>query len=522
VETENLRQTRSLLAGSGFLSQHSKELVFGLGSATRILRLAVEWPSGERQEFSGLPVNHRVRIYEGRGEFETRPFNPVEVPATPVANPGRPASAPATGTWLYQTFPAPGFALSDSAGRTHRLAEYGGRPVVLLFWSPACPESHAAHEQLQQSSAEVWAAGGTLLSVAVVDPSKSRRPVALSAEMESGLPVVVGDERTVGLYNLVSKYLFDRNVDMRLPVTFLIDARGEIAKVYRGGLELKTVLFDLRRLDRSPENRLQRSIPFPGEFYAAPPGRNFFQFGIYFSEKGFDAPAIAAFEETVRVSPNFAKAHYNLGTLHLRAGNVEGGRASLERAVELEPDYAEAHNNLGALAAQAGQLESALRHFQRALQAQPDIPDALNNLGYLYLQLGRPREAEPLLMRALDLDPRHPETHNNLGILFGQQGNLERARTHFERALAERPGYAEAASNLALVFVGLGRQEEGEELLRRTIEAHPEFEPAFLALARLQVNTGRRQEAEKVLEALMARKPGHREAKKLLKELRDK
>ncbi len=39
VETGQLQRTKIVQAGSGFLSQHSKELLFGLGLSQRILKL---------------------------------------------------------------------------------------------------------------------------------------------------------------------------------------------------------------------------------------------------------------------------------------------------------------------------------------------------------------------------------------------------------------------------------------------------------------------------------------------------
>ena len=65
VETERLRRTKIVQAGSGFLSQHSKALLFGLGSSQRVLKLTVEWPSGRKQDFTDVPVNARLRLVEG-------------------------------------------------------------------------------------------------------------------------------------------------------------------------------------------------------------------------------------------------------------------------------------------------------------------------------------------------------------------------------------------------------------------------------------------------------------------------
>ena len=65
VETDALRRTRVVQAGSGFLSQHSKELVVGLGASRRVTKLRVVWPSGREQVFDDVPIDHRVWIEEG-------------------------------------------------------------------------------------------------------------------------------------------------------------------------------------------------------------------------------------------------------------------------------------------------------------------------------------------------------------------------------------------------------------------------------------------------------------------------
>ncbi|HYA26304.1 MAG TPA: CRTAC1 family protein, partial [Terriglobales bacterium] len=50
LETESGRQTRSLQAGAGFLSQHTKEVFFGLGEGKGPVKVTIRWPSGLVQE----------------------------------------------------------------------------------------------------------------------------------------------------------------------------------------------------------------------------------------------------------------------------------------------------------------------------------------------------------------------------------------------------------------------------------------------------------------------------------------
>src|SRR5437667_6842104 len=75
VETDRVHKTKIVQAGSGFLSQHSKELIIGLGASERVLKLTVSWPSGATQVFTDVPLNTRIRIVEG-SDIETEAFNP--------------------------------------------------------------------------------------------------------------------------------------------------------------------------------------------------------------------------------------------------------------------------------------------------------------------------------------------------------------------------------------------------------------------------------------------------------------
>ncbi|HSR52222.1 MAG TPA: CRTAC1 family protein [Acidobacteriota bacterium] len=50
-------QTREVSAGGSYLSSHDPRLIFGLGSAGKIEKLEIRWPSGQSQTLSSLNVN---------------------------------------------------------------------------------------------------------------------------------------------------------------------------------------------------------------------------------------------------------------------------------------------------------------------------------------------------------------------------------------------------------------------------------------------------------------------------------
>ena len=64
--------------------------------------------------------------------------------------------------------------------------------------------------------------------------------------------------------------------------------------------------------------------------------------------------------------------------------------ASFETAVKLKPDYASAHNNLGSALANLGRIDEAVVHFSEAVRLTPDSEDARRNLQYALTLQGKP------------------------------------------------------------------------------------------------------------------------------------
>jgi enediyne biosynthesis protein E4 len=62
---------RELYPGISFLSQSPASVHFGLGNAATISRLAIRWPSGEKQVFTDVPVNSHIQITESDSKIRT-------------------------------------------------------------------------------------------------------------------------------------------------------------------------------------------------------------------------------------------------------------------------------------------------------------------------------------------------------------------------------------------------------------------------------------------------------------------
>lgn len=71
--------------------------------------------------------------------------------------------------------------------------------------------------------------------------------------------------------------------------------------------------------------------------------------------------------------------------------------------MRLKPDFAKAHYNLGIVLVNAGHPQEAIKHFLQTLRLKPDHMGAYANLVRIYDYTNQPSEAIAAAQKALDL-----------------------------------------------------------------------------------------------------------------------
>ena len=140
IETPSGRVVRWLRAGSGFLAQHSKELVFGLGQHSAGLTATVRWPGGDTERFVNLDAGFRYFFVEGQ------PSAPTRAAGTAIHGPSRrPQSADANAVqaeappdrfsaWLIDPVSLPTLPLFNFAGSMATLMGVCARQSSAFVW----------------------------------------------------------------------------------------------------------------------------------------------------------------------------------------------------------------------------------------------------------------------------------------------------------------------------------------------------------------------------------------------------
>jgi tetratricopeptide (TPR) repeat protein len=102
---------------------------------------------------------------------------------------------------------------------------------------------------------------------------------------------------------------------------------------------------------------------------------------------GKQKEAIESFKQAIRINPDDALAHYNLGGDYYDSGKHEEAIESYKQALRIDPGFAQAHYNLGFAYYTSGKYKEAMESYKQALMINPDLALAHNNLGYAYVDI---------------------------------------------------------------------------------------------------------------------------------------
>ena len=524
VTAGELRQTKTLQAGSGFLSQHTKELFFGLGKAKEPIVASIRWPSGLVQPLHDLRPNHRVVVEEGKdARLESFVSNAGSTSSPTVVTTNMEALPELVETWLLVPVAAPDFTLSDLAGKNVALSALRRKRVLLQFWTAESGDCVRSLENLESHASRWRQAELQVLSVNTDIATGADALSALAKKKSFSFPVLRATDDVVGTYNVLFRYLFDRHRDLPLPASFLIDERGEIVKIYQGAFDGDHIERDCANIPRAAAERLAKALPFSGVTDATEFQRNNLALGSVFFQREYFEQSKAFFERALRDDASSAEALYGLGSVCLKQSRPTEARDFFERAVKAQAGFPEtlpnAWNNLGLLETQRGRTEEAIPLFQQALKLSPNNLIALDNLASAYRQQKRWDEARSVLERALSVNRDDAEANYSLGMVYAQTNDNDRAYEHLQRALQARPDYPEALNNLGVLYLHMAQRDDAVKSFEECMRVAPEFDQAYLNLARVYALEGDRDKARSVLEGLLAHHPGHAVAQGMLDEL---
>ncbi len=154
---------------------------------------------------------------------------------------------------------------------------------------------------------------------------------------------------------------------------------------------------------------------------------------------------------------------------YARLGRSKEALADYNKSVELFPEYPAAYNNRGNLLLSLGQAKEAVKDFDRAILLAPSYAAAYSNRANAKLMLGQPNDALTDFTKAIELMPASAAPLSGRGLAYLATGKPHAAIRDFSRAVNADARFASAYRNRAEARIGVGQKEESIEDLSRAI-----------------------------------------------------
>ncbi|MCH2123635.1 MAG: ASPIC/UnbV domain-containing protein [Pirellulaceae bacterium] len=318
---ETASQIKTLYAGSGYLSQSSKWVSFGLGEATSIARVVVAWSGGEREVFDPIASDSFHQLTQGSGQAEKwnppKAYRPNLVPSPTKIPPPPPAAR--TFVSVPQVMPTLSFE-TQTGDMQNGVADQ--RPALLVLWATWCRPCLAELKELVLRAKELEAVGLRVVPICVdevSDHAEMTRAQILEvfAQFEAPFDCGFADANLMRRLEHMSESVFEFNDQFVLPTSFLIGPGPPdiLCAIYRGPINVDTVLEDVDHIISSVDVRREQATPFADRWLADPKQGELLSFADGFRDKGFVEDAVMLYRMALARDPQNVRAHEHLGAL---------------------------------------------------------------------------------------------------------------------------------------------------------------------------------------------------------------
>lgn len=266
--------------------------------------------------------------------------------------------------------------------------------------------------------------------------------------------------------------------------------------------------------------------------------------GVLYHQIGDSLLALAHYEKANRLQPNNSTVIKNLAEFYFVVLKwTDDAIAMLTNLLQSHPDDFEILTALGTISRQVGQLDEARVFYQKALQSDP----ANQTLRSMLAELDGPVSAaeycsEPFsplrgsltasasvgaqnieapaaanLLALLKQNPRNAVAHNNLGLLRFSDGRVDEAVACYEKAIDCDPSNPLFQKNLAdIYYTTLGKTDEAIDMYSNLLKKYPKDTELLAALAIISKANQLKEQARVFIKRVLELEPWNTEARDFL------
>ncbi|NKB71841.1 MAG: tetratricopeptide repeat protein [Candidatus Latescibacteria bacterium] len=437
---------RQVRRAHGYLSQHDKRLLFGLGAVSAVEKVEIRWPSGHIQYLMDPPLRRYLVVEEGSDSVAayTAPNQPTPPPVAAPPPQGQGARLPAPD---LTPFKGPG--LYQRGLELHRQSRHQESLHFLRAALTAQPEDK-----------------GISYTLAGVLYSGLGRSAEAAALLEKSL---VANPDHAPLHLLLGEIYLD------------LDQAERAGQTLRQGLELAPSNWEARHrlgLALARQDSLQQALAAFAQASAQAPWQPnpHLQAALLHRRLGNEEAAqqaqtqfnlleptaqrVQTYRKVLDESPHHQQVRYLLACTYFEQGHTTASRTCFQDLIDADSTYAPAFYGMAALVHQEGDLERAIGLYERAYNLDTSQVEILGDLGQAYYQKGRYAHAVGAFRLLLEQHPDWVAPWVKLGLTYVAQQRLGEAGQAFRHALAADSTSFAARDGLGRVYATQGRYDQ--------------------------------------------------------------
>ena len=403
---------KSLAAGTGFLSQSSKWVHFGIGNQESLEKLVVKWPNQATETFTGLEVDCRYQIVQGSGQItlweksrNLLALEPSEPPHISSTDQARiilvdPVELPSV---TFQRLDGTTVSLTDALHQNDPLKKNTG--LLINLWATWCQPCLQELRQFSEHVKELRAAGLDVLALSVdtidLQPPSTANSVSLPVDNPTDNRV---DANGIGAFLQGLDFPFQAGIAnwevingweqlqtgvvsekrfMPIPTSFLVNRKGKVCVIYKGEVTIDRLLADMQLLEADSASLFQAATPFAGRWIADAIGARPVVSARTYLEAGYMEEALHYLNESMRSGLKDPATLLTVAKLYTDQGNFQQATEQLHQALAIDPSSAEIRQQLALTFYFQGNTMESIEELRKVVKQEPRSISAANSLAWI-------------------------------------------------------------------------------------------------------------------------------------------
>ena len=421
------RLIETVRAGSGFLTQSSRWLHFGVSPHELVTRVRVRWPGSKSwEEIVDVIPGARYEVIEGTGTARKVAHRSSDSALKPVTL-ELPAAESKTRVVLSRPVPVAPLDFENFSGERVPVlsSESGSSATLVNLWASWCTPCLQELRSFTDGATRLRDAGIHVVAMATdsLTPVTENDETTADAQelvrrLKFPFPVGLAVPETVQTLSRIKSRVLYRERPIPLPSSYLLDAKGRLAVLYTGPVEVEQLLRDVALLEASQAELDAEAFPGTGRFVFRDSQVSPLAVAEAFREAGYLeeawrelqdlrdqlnstsdsaevakrlqtkvtvttrlaeiaiereawSDAVGLWREALVMAPKSVQSRVGLATAYAKQGNMQAAKLELDHVVSLAADDPNTHLNVGMIWRRLDQEKLAIHHFRQGLELTP-------------------------------------------------------------------------------------------------------------------------------------------------------